>query len=129
VPGELRDSCIRAELRPTESASVQCFPSQDATTVFYNQFASPAAATTQYDSLRENNGVARDTGEANGCPVEDSLVIDEQPSGRVFCALRDDGGHNLVWTNRSLAILAEASNIDGPLRRFWDWWTTAGPIP
>ena len=38
VPTDLRDSCIRAELRALETASVQCTPESGAASVFYNQY-------------------------------------------------------------------------------------------
>jgi len=47
----------------------------------------------------------------------------------VSCFLLDDGSERLVWTVRSLSILAEASIADdADLAGFWNWWTTAGPI-
>ncbi len=130
VPTPFRATCIRAELRPTETASVQCFPPRGASTVFYNQYRTAAASAAVYNNLIDGGGVARDSGESTDCPFEGPLTIDEQESGRVACFLLDDGSERLVWVNRGLAINAEASIADdADLQAFWNWWTTAGPIP
>ncbi len=129
VPTPFRSTCIRAELRPTETASVQCFPPRGASSVFYNQYRNAAASAAVYNNLIEGGGVTRGTGETNGCPFENTLTIDGQESGRVACYFLDSGEERLAWTNRALSILAEASIADGAsLDQFWNWWTTAGPI-
>jgi len=129
VPTPFRSTCIRAELRPTETASVQCFPPRGASSVFYNQYRNAAASAAVYNQLIERGGVTRDTGETNGCPFEGSLTIQDEESGRVACFIPDDGSERLVWVNRALAINAEASIADdADLQAFWNWWTTAGPI-
>lgn len=129
VPAGFRDTCIRADLRPGESASVQCSPDSGAASVFYNQYGGAAAAADQYQDLRDAEGVAPNSGRTNRCPFEGSLTIDDQESGRVFCARQADGDVILVWTNRGLAIQAEATMADGAtVRQFWTWWSDAGPI-
>ena len=129
VPAPFRSTCIRAELRPTETASVQCFPPRGASSVFYNQYRNAAASAAVYKNLIEGGGVTRGTGETNGCPFENTLTIDGQESGRVACYFLDSGEERLAWTNRALSILAEGSIADGTsLDQFWNWWTTAGPI-
>ncbi len=129
VPTPFRATCIRAELRPTETASVQCFPRRGASTVFFNQYRNAAASAAVYNNLIEGGGVARDSGEADGCPSESTLTIGEEESGRVACFFLDSGEERLVWVNRALAINAEASIADdASLADLWDWWTTAGPV-
>ncbi len=127
VPAPFRSTCSRAELRPSETASVQCSPPRGARFVFYNQYRNTAAAAAVYNSLIEGAGVSRESGQTNGCPFENSLLIDAQESGRVACFI-EENSERLVWTNRALSILAEAGIADdATLRQFWNWWTTAGP--
>lgn len=129
VPTPFRSTCIRAELRPTETASVQCFPPRGAATVFYNQYRNAAASAAVYTNLIEGGGVSRDSGEPNGCPFESNLTIGDTETGRVACFRLDSGEERLVWVNRALAINAEASIADdASLDQFWSWWTTAGPL-
>jgi len=128
VPTDLRDSCIRADLRPLETASVQCTPTSGAASVFYNQYPSAAGAAGEYQTLLADVGVARNTGNENECPFEGTLTVGTQTRGRVFCGIQDDGDAFLAWTNRPLAIQSEATIAPGAtIRQFWRWWTTAGP--
>jgi hypothetical protein len=128
VPSDFRDTCVRAELRPREIASVQCTPNRGASVVFYNAYPTPQGATAQYEVLRGANDVPRNSGDTNTCPHEAGLTIDDVSTGRVFCAYNDAGDAILVWSNRALAIQTEATIAPGAtIQDFWDWWTTAGP--
>jgi len=130
VPEEFRDTCIRAELRPREIASVQCSPPSGASVVFYNQYPSPQGANAQYETLRGINNIQRNLNleDPDACPYESPLTINDEPTGRVFCANNDQGVQILVWSNRALAIQAEATIAEGAsVAEFWDWWTNAGP--
>ncbi len=62
VPTPFRSTCIRAELRPTETASVQCFPPRGASSVFYNQYRNAAASAAVYNNLIEGGDVSRGHG-------------------------------------------------------------------
>jgi hypothetical protein len=129
VPSDLRDTCTRAELRPNETASVQCSPDRGASVVFYNQYPTVPTMTDEYLTLIEAGGLERNTGATEECPFEGELTVDEAGQGRVGCYLQDDGEAYLVWTNRPLRIQAEAAIADeASLEEFWDWWTTAGPV-
>lgn len=129
IPTAIRDTCVRAELRPNETASVQCTPRRGAVTVFYNLYPSSAAASGQYERLLANFTVQPDTGRVNSCPFEGPLTIDDIERGRVFCDQRPEGQEVLVWVNTPTRILAEATIApDTTVRQFWDWWTTAGPL-
>jgi hypothetical protein len=128
VPSDLRDTCIRAELREREIASVQCSPNRGASVVFYNQYPTAQGATAQYEVLRSAYDVPRASGDVGACPHEGGLTVDGESTGRVFCALNDSGQEFLAWSNRPLAIQTEATIADGAtVEDFWDWWTTAGP--
>ena len=128
VPADLRDSCVRAELRPLETASVQCSPTSGAASVFYNQYPNGRGATAEYQSLLATAEVDRNTGNENECPFEGTLTVGSETRGRVFCGLQPDGDAFMAWTNRPLAIQSEATIAPGAtVAQFWDWWTTAGP--
>jgi serine/threonine-protein kinase len=128
VPSDFRDTCVRAELRQREIASVQCSPNRGASVVFYNQYPTAQGATAEYEVLRAANNVPRSTGAANSCPHEAGLTVDGVSTGRVFCAVNDAGNEVIMWSNRPLAIQTEATIADGAtVQDFWDWWTTAGP--
>ncbi len=129
VPTDLRESCVRADLRPNETASVQCTPESGAAVVFYNQYPTASTMNAQYETLLEDGGVARNTGADDECPFEGELTIEDENNGRVFCFLQDDGDAYMVWTNRPLMIQAEAGIAEGAtVPQFWQWWTNAGPL-
>jgi Protein kinase domain len=128
VPEEFRDTCIRAELRSREIASVQCSPETVVQTVFYNAYPTAQGATAQYEVLRASNNVQRNVGNNDECPFEGGLTVDGESQGRVFCANTDSGLQTIVWSNRPLSIQTEATIAEGAtVAEFWDWWTTAGP--
>ena len=128
VPTDLRDSCVRAELRPQETASVQCSPAAGAASVFYNQYPNAQGAAAEYQSLLATAGVDRNTGDENECPFEGTLTVGTETTGRVFCGLQPDGDAFMAWTSRALAVQSEATIAPGAtVAEFWDWWTTAGP--
>jgi serine/threonine protein kinase len=128
VPSDYRDTCERAELRPQETASVQCHPESGAASVFYNQYPDGQGAQAEYEALRRGNDVERNTGQNNECPFEGRLTVGEETQGRVFCAMQDGGGSFMAWSNRPLAIQAEATIAENTtVAEFWTWWTTAGP--
>jgi serine/threonine protein kinase len=129
VPDRFADTCVRAELREAETASVQCTPNNGASTVFYSQYETATAVVAQYEALLQSAGVEHNTGQSNECPFENALIINETRTGRVFCAMDEDGDPYMVWTNRQVQILSEASVAPGTdVAGFWEWWTTAGPI-
>jgi hypothetical protein len=128
VPSDFRDACTRAELRPRETASVRCVPESGASVVYYNQYPTGAGATAQYQILLGDFDVARNSGESDACPFEGTLSVGDDTQGRVFCAVNDEDLEVLVWSNRPLAIQAEATILQGTsVPDFWTWWTTAGP--
>ncbi len=128
VPADLRDTCVRASLRENESASVQCTPTSGAATVFYSQYETATSVVAEYEALRNTAGVDHNTGENNECPFENALIIEGTRTGRVFCAIDDDGTAYMTWTNRQLQILSESRIAPGTdIAGFWQWWTTAGP--
>jgi Protein kinase domain len=128
VPAGYRDTCIRADLRETETASVQCTPNRGAATVFYSQYETASSTVDGYEALRQAAGVGQYVGQNNDCPFENALIIQGVRTGRVLCALDADGDAYLVWTNRQLQILSEASVAPGEdVAGLWNWWTTAGP--
>lgn len=128
VPADLRDSCVRAELRPQEVASVQCFPESGAQTVFYNQYELVTGAIDEYEALRQAAGVGQYVGATNACPFENALTVDGRRTGRVFCAFNDQGHPYLVWSNRRLQIQSEATAPGTDVAALWAWWTNAGPV-
>jgi serine/threonine protein kinase len=128
VPDDLRDSCVRAELRPQETASVQCSPASGAASVFYNQYPNAQGAAAEYQSLLATAEVDRNAGDENECPFEGTLTVGSETAGRVFCGLQPDGDAFMAWISRPLAVQSEATIAPGAtVAQFWDWWTTAGP--